>query len=95
MPKSLDVLVESGNHAIGKRAKRTRSDLLLKASGQLDFHGDIAARGIGIRANLVRAIHQGLRSGAVHAGEADRQAHGNAKAMNGRAEIDFGIHRQI
>ena len=43
----------------------------------------------------MRAIHQGLRSGAVHAGEADRQAHGNAKAMNGRAEIDFGIHRQI
>src|SRR5687767_7041098 len=56
------------------------------ASGQVDLHVDVAARRVRIRADLVGSVDQGLGLGAVHAGQADVQARGDAIGIGDRAE---------
>ncbi len=63
-------------------------------SGKGGRHLDIAVDGLGVRADRVRGIDQGLRLLALDAGYTDLKTRAEKKRTFRLVQIDFGVDRQ-
>src|SRR5690606_20960981 len=68
------------------RALAASAGCYLSDDGQGDV--DVAAGGVGVRADDVRAVHQGLCGLAIQAGQADAQFHFDAETGGDGADTD-------
>ncbi len=64
-------------------------------SDQVDRNIDVAAGGFGVRARLVRGIHQGLGDVALQTGQADVETSLKEVSVPGLAQIYFGVDNRV
>src|SRR5271165_5903556 len=64
-------------------------------SDEIGLDGDIAVRGLGVRANPVRSMDQLLRDLAVEARQTDVEARRQEEGAVGEVQVDLGVDRYI